>query len=1173
MFNTGPKKLANSPKHLRDEVATRDDASNLQSRDTELLYGNAILLEKQNTLKKFMETDDIEFSNDFDLDEEIDLSYSKFSHLSGISFQNNPLNDNRVLDSPFAQRIKSKLNIELEQENIESIDVTNEGANSRESLAPINEATKSKKKTHIDERINPALKPFGNSYQNIGAFAPQENYQSPSNYKKTHTKKHNMESLSYFKNNQIDPMEYAIPNLQTPGRFSHQRVSPVKVSLTPAQRLEPKVDFKLSNALENFQFSSLIGRGAFANVYKGVNLKTHKVVAIKQILLDDSQDVRGLMGEIDLLKILRHPNIVKYHGFVKTSTSLNVFLEFCSKGSLRQLYKRMGHGLPESQIIKYVRLILEGLNYLHEQGVVHRDVKAANVLITETDEIKLADFGVAAQVSSKHESVVGTPNWMAPETVLGGEGLCTASDIWSLGATVIELFTTNPPYHDLNPMATLHAIGIDDHPPLPTGMTSLALDFLTECFQKQPKLRTTAKLLLQHRWLTCNRKPVRQTSKINSLNESYTPVKPIELYAEIREDANWENDFKEVNKENWKSLGADMIKLENIEESMFTSKETKTEYGRNELLNKFSESNEDVSFESLPRISNQSANDSIQKKLINQIEEEDPFLNIENENFDTNELEIQSKMEFLVTKMSSRVDLFHSRPDEVATSLLKVTTRMRHLVKKYSILHSILIREHGILTLLELASCAPEMPRLQELWFNTLAILNIIFDSSLSQFENFCLLGGIPVFTHFRNISYDLKIRLEVIKFIGKMESSERALSMFVSSGGLRVLSKFVEEDFDSTPEFPLVAIGCIHGVLSKDITRSKSDLCRILSKYGVLFWFVVLLNRLCKLQGHSFRSHSKEEIEKAGDQIIDIIKYFSMSEAKVRINISSADLFKVLIKVYSNIEFRHQLVILKFIRSMSCISDVLNALHSADILEFLIRLLESYSAKTPHYKEVMNLVCPIIYNICYLNHARETELVNLGAVPYLNSLSKINLEFRQFVLPILCELVYCDGVRNILKKNDVLSIYFNLLVDPYWQSNALDAIITWGKHDPDYVNFNTRKACDCLVGGFMLSKTSNLESALDSYFKLLSTNEQLCSTMLKESLIQNILLKLNINNNYPAVQLGLLRILRLLTIYGEKSGIISSLNITTNITSELRSLKAKSVLVEELAIDIISHL
>ncbi|KAM9917657.1 hypothetical protein OXX59_009191, partial [Metschnikowia pulcherrima] len=181
------------------------------------------------------------------------------------------------------------------------------------------------------------------------------------------------------------------------------------MSLTPAQRVEKRPGLRTTNALDDFEFYEKIGRGAYADVYRGLNTKTRKVVAIKQISLEKDYNAAALMGEIDLLKILKHPNIVKYHGFVKTSASLNVFLEFCAGGSLRQIYKKQGHGFSEPEIISYVNPILRGLQYLHEQGVVHRDVKAANVLLTGAGEVKLADFGVATKVSASHNTVVGTP--------------------------------------------------------------------------------------------------------------------------------------------------------------------------------------------------------------------------------------------------------------------------------------------------------------------------------------------------------------------------------------------------------------------------------------------------------------------------------------------------------------------------------------------------------------------------------------------------------------------------------------------------------------------------------------------------------------------------------------------------------------------------------------------
>ena len=119
--------------------------------------------------------------------------------------------------------------------------------------------------------------------------------------------------------------------------------------------------------------------------------------------------------------------------------------------------------------------VLHGLLYLHEQGVIHRDIKGANILTTKQGLVKLADFGVATRTTSLHESsVVGTPYWMAPE-VIELSGATTASDIWSLGCTVIELLDGKPPYHKLQPMHALFRIVNDDHPPLPEGASPVSL--------------------------------------------------------------------------------------------------------------------------------------------------------------------------------------------------------------------------------------------------------------------------------------------------------------------------------------------------------------------------------------------------------------------------------------------------------------------------------------------------------------------------------------------------------------------------------------------------------------------------------------------------------------------------------------------------------------------------
>ena len=152
-----------------------------------------------------------------------------------------------------------------------------------------------------------------------------------------------------------------------------------------------------------------------------------------------------------------------------------IVARYCENGSLHSICKNFGK-FPENLVALYMAQVLNGLLYLHEQGVIHRDIKGANILTTKEGLVKLADFGVATRKDNGlHESsVVGTPYWMAPE-VIELAGATTASDIWSLGCTVIELLDGKPPYHKLQPMPALFRIVNDDHPPLPEGASPVSV--------------------------------------------------------------------------------------------------------------------------------------------------------------------------------------------------------------------------------------------------------------------------------------------------------------------------------------------------------------------------------------------------------------------------------------------------------------------------------------------------------------------------------------------------------------------------------------------------------------------------------------------------------------------------------------------------------------------------
>ncbi|GFR52579.1 hypothetical protein Agub_g15172 [Astrephomene gubernaculifera] len=266
---------------------------------------------------------------------------------------------------------------------------------------------------------------------------------------------------------------------------------------------------------DRFLIGEELGRGAYGQVYKGIDYTNGDTVAIKQISLAGipSDNLQSVMGEIDLLKTLNHKNIVKYIGSFKTRSHLYIILEFMENGSLASIIKPTKFGtFPESLVALYIAQVLQGLQYLHEQGVVHRDIKGANILTTKDGLVKLADFGVAAKLGEVEErrDVVGTPYWMAPE-VIEMTQVTSSSDIWSVGCLIVELLTGYPPYFDLNACSAMFRIVQDAMPPLPEDISPLLRDFLSRCFLKDAKLRPDARTLLQHEWLQHNRRTLRMS--------------------------------------------------------------------------------------------------------------------------------------------------------------------------------------------------------------------------------------------------------------------------------------------------------------------------------------------------------------------------------------------------------------------------------------------------------------------------------------------------------------------------------------------------------------------------------------------------------------------------------------------------------------------------------------
>eukprot|EP00007_Cunea_sp_BSH-02190019_P003150 CAMPEP_0174238248 /NCGR_PEP_ID=MMETSP0417-20130205/10669_1 /TAXON_ID=242541 /ORGANISM="Mayorella sp, Strain BSH-02190019" /LENGTH=308 /DNA_ID=CAMNT_0015317065 /DNA_START=75 /DNA_END=998 /DNA_ORIENTATION=- len=251
-----------------------------------------------------------------------------------------------------------------------------------------------------------------------------------------------------------------------------------------------------------YDLIEVIGQGAFGKVYSAKNKTTGELVAVKEIELDQSdEDFEDIQLEIQILSGCRSEYITRYQGSYVSGSRLWLVMELLEGGSCRDLLK--AGTFSETQIAVIIRELLLALDYVHTTNrMVHRDIKAANTLISATGGVKLADFGVAAQMSHRatKNAFVGTPFWIAPE-IIKGLPYDTKADIWSVGITVIELATGNPPYVELDPMKVLYLIPKNQPPQLEGQFSKHIKDFVKVCLQKDPRKRPSARDLLKHKFL------------------------------------------------------------------------------------------------------------------------------------------------------------------------------------------------------------------------------------------------------------------------------------------------------------------------------------------------------------------------------------------------------------------------------------------------------------------------------------------------------------------------------------------------------------------------------------------------------------------------------------------------------------------------------------------------
>ncbi|KAG5847685.1 serine/threonine-protein kinase PLK3 [Anguilla anguilla] len=310
-----------------------------------------------------------------------------------------------------------------------------------------------------------------------------------------------------FSNSQRLSCHIMNPDLFKPSPERVQVAQPVKPNRNKTEQIKPELAQVVADSKTGRCYckGKLLGKGGFARCYEMTDLANNKMYAVKvipQSRVSKPHQRDKITNEIELHKTLHHKHVVKFSHHFEDEDNIYIFLELCSRKSLAHIWKAR-HTLTDPEVRYYLRQIISGLKYLHNKGILHRDLKLGNFFVNENMELKLGDFGLAAKlepVEQRKKTICGTPNYLAPE-VLNRQGHGPESDIWSLGCVMFTLMCGNPPFETLDLKETYKCIK-EVRYTLPSTLSPAAQKLISGILQRNPSDRLTLDQILNHEFFT-----------------------------------------------------------------------------------------------------------------------------------------------------------------------------------------------------------------------------------------------------------------------------------------------------------------------------------------------------------------------------------------------------------------------------------------------------------------------------------------------------------------------------------------------------------------------------------------------------------------------------------------------------------------------------------------------